>query len=127
MCFEKPLGTIRMSNNDTHFGNEINEQTSIIKELTDKYSKFNIDDIIGTRIKQAIDIIKTDKKKVLDDISNSFTVVKTYTIALKKCFDASKEEVSKLTIKLNQVIADNTRQTELWQGLTHKKDMYKIE
>ncbi|MBW0530840.1 hypothetical protein O181_070555 [Austropuccinia psidii MF-1] len=30
-------------------------------------------------------------------------------------------------MKLNQVTADNTRQTELWQDLTHKEDMYKIE
>ncbi|MBW0504868.1 hypothetical protein O181_044583 [Austropuccinia psidii MF-1] len=28
---------------------------------------------------------------------------------------------------LNQVTADNTRQTELWQELTHKEDTYKIE
>ncbi|MBW0549826.1 hypothetical protein O181_089541 [Austropuccinia psidii MF-1] len=127
MCFEKALSTIKISNNDNSFGNRINEQSSIIKELTDKYSRFNIDDIIATRIKQAINIIKTDNKKVLDDISNSFTEVKTYTIALKRCFDASQEEVSKLSMKLNQVTADNTRQTELLQELTHKEDMYKIE
>ncbi|MBW0486974.1 hypothetical protein O181_026689 [Austropuccinia psidii MF-1] len=30
-------------------------------------------------------------------------------------------------MKLNQVISDNTRQTELWQELTHDEDMYKIE
>ncbi|MBW0571494.1 hypothetical protein O181_111209 [Austropuccinia psidii MF-1] len=30
-------------------------------------------------------------------------------------------------MKLNQVISDNTRQTELWQELTHKEYMYKIE
>ncbi|MBW0580041.1 hypothetical protein O181_119756 [Austropuccinia psidii MF-1] len=30
-------------------------------------------------------------------------------------------------MKLNQVTADNTRQTELWQELTHKEDIYKIE
>ncbi|MBW0562930.1 hypothetical protein O181_102645 [Austropuccinia psidii MF-1] len=30
-------------------------------------------------------------------------------------------------MKLNQVTGDNTRQTELWQELTHKEDMYKIE
>ncbi|MBW0504569.1 hypothetical protein O181_044284 [Austropuccinia psidii MF-1] len=30
-------------------------------------------------------------------------------------------------MKLNQVTAENTRQTELWQELTHKEDMYKIE
>ncbi|MBW0569795.1 hypothetical protein O181_109510 [Austropuccinia psidii MF-1] len=127
MCFERVLRTIENLNNDNYFGNKINEQSAIIKELTDKYSKFNIDDIIETRIKQAINIIKTDNKKVLDDISNSFTEVKTYTIALKKCFDASQEEVSKLSMKLNQVTADNTRQTELWQELTHKEDMYKTE
>ncbi|MBW0516235.1 hypothetical protein O181_055950 [Austropuccinia psidii MF-1] len=127
MCFEKALRTIKTSNNDSSFGNKINEQSAIIKELTDKYYKFNIDDIIETRIKQAINIIKTDNKKILDDISNSFTEVKTYTIAFKKCFDASQEELSKLSVKLNQVAADNTRQMEVWQELTHKEDMYKIE
>ncbi|MBW0553279.1 hypothetical protein O181_092994 [Austropuccinia psidii MF-1] len=30
-------------------------------------------------------------------------------------------------MKLNQVTAYNTRQTELWKELTHKEDMYKIE
>ncbi|MBW0558487.1 hypothetical protein O181_098202 [Austropuccinia psidii MF-1] len=30
-------------------------------------------------------------------------------------------------MKLNQVTSDNGRQTELWQELTHKEDMYKIE
>ncbi|MBW0531562.1 hypothetical protein O181_071277 [Austropuccinia psidii MF-1] len=30
-------------------------------------------------------------------------------------------------MKLNQVISDNNRQTELWQELTHKEDMYKID
>ncbi|MBW0571576.1 hypothetical protein O181_111291 [Austropuccinia psidii MF-1] len=30
-------------------------------------------------------------------------------------------------MKLNQVTAENTRQTELWQELTHKEEMYKIE
>ncbi|MBW0507546.1 hypothetical protein O181_047261 [Austropuccinia psidii MF-1] len=30
-------------------------------------------------------------------------------------------------MKLSQVTSDNTRQTELWQELTHKEDMYKIE
>ncbi|MBW0560714.1 hypothetical protein O181_100429 [Austropuccinia psidii MF-1] len=127
MCFEKGLRTIKTSNNNHSFGNKINEQSSIIKQLTDKYSKFNIVDIIETRIKQAINIIKTDNKKVLDEISNPFTEVKTYTIALKKCFDASEEEVSKLLMKLNQVTSDNTRQTELWQELTNKEGMYKIE
>ncbi|MBW0520788.1 hypothetical protein O181_060503 [Austropuccinia psidii MF-1] len=127
MCFGIGLRTIKTSNNDNFFGNKINVQSAIIKELTDKYSKFNVDDIIETRIKPAMNIIKTDKKKVLEDISNSFTEVKTYTIALKKCFDASQEEVSKLTMKLNQVTTYNTRQSELWQELTHKEDMYKIE
>ncbi|MBW0544178.1 hypothetical protein O181_083893, partial [Austropuccinia psidii MF-1] len=127
MCFEDVLRTIKTSNNDNAFSKKINDQSAIIKELTDKYSKFNIDDIIETRIKQAINIINKDNKKVLDDISNSFTEVKTYTIALKNCFDASQEEVSKLSMKLNQVTADNTRQKELWQELTDKEDMYKIE
>ncbi|MBW0523255.1 hypothetical protein O181_062970 [Austropuccinia psidii MF-1] len=127
MCFEKGLRTIKASNNENSFGNNLNEQSAIIKELTDKYSKFNIDDIIETRIEQAINIIKTDNKRVLYDISNSFTEVKTYKISLKKCFDASQEEVSKLKMKLNQVTTDNTRQTELWQELTHKEEMYKIE
>ncbi|MBW0512678.1 hypothetical protein O181_052393 [Austropuccinia psidii MF-1] len=91
MCFETFLRTIITSNNDNAFGNNINEQSAIIKELTDKYSKFNIDDISETRIKQAINIIKTYSKKVLDDISNSFTELKTYTLSWKKCFDASQE------------------------------------
>ncbi|MBW0588044.1 hypothetical protein O181_127759 [Austropuccinia psidii MF-1] len=30
-------------------------------------------------------------------------------------------------MKLNQVTSDNNRQTDLWQELTHKEDMYKIE
>ncbi|MBW0589730.1 hypothetical protein O181_129445 [Austropuccinia psidii MF-1] len=30
-------------------------------------------------------------------------------------------------MKLNQVTSDNTRQTELWQELTYKEDMYKTE
>ncbi|MBW0465514.1 hypothetical protein O181_005229 [Austropuccinia psidii MF-1] len=30
-------------------------------------------------------------------------------------------------MKLNQVTADNTRQTELWKALTDKENMYKIE
>ncbi|MBW0516301.1 hypothetical protein O181_056016 [Austropuccinia psidii MF-1] len=30
-------------------------------------------------------------------------------------------------MKLNQVTADNTRQTDLWQELIHKEDMYKAE
>ncbi|MBW0553369.1 hypothetical protein O181_093084 [Austropuccinia psidii MF-1] len=127
MCFEKVSRKTKTSNNENSFGNKINEQYSIIKKLTEKYSRFNIDDIIETRIEQAINIIKADNKKFLDEISNSFTEVRTYKISLKKCFDASQEEVSKLTMKLNQVTADNTRQTELWKELTHKEDVYKIE
>ncbi|MBW0587047.1 hypothetical protein O181_126762 [Austropuccinia psidii MF-1] len=124
-CFEKVLRTIKTSNNDNSFGNKINEQSAIIKELTDKYSKLNIDDMIETRIKQAINNIKEDNNKALDDISKSFTEVKTHIIALKKCFDTSKEEISKLTIKLNEVISDNTKQTELWNELTYKEDDHK--
>ncbi|MBW0517120.1 hypothetical protein O181_056835 [Austropuccinia psidii MF-1] len=120
MCFEKDLRTIKTSNNDNYFGNKINEKSAIIKELTDKYSKFNIDDIIETRIKQAIRTIKEDNKKSLDDILKSLPEAKTHIIALKKCFDASKEEISKLTIKLNVVISDNAKQTELWNELTYK-------
>ncbi|MBW0587170.1 hypothetical protein O181_126885 [Austropuccinia psidii MF-1] len=92
MCFKEVLRAIKTSNNDNSFGNKVNEQSSIIKELTDKYSKFNIYDIIETRIKQAINIIKTDNKKVLNDISNSFTEVKTYNVALKKCFVLHKKK-----------------------------------
>ncbi|MBW0529133.1 hypothetical protein O181_068848 [Austropuccinia psidii MF-1] len=124
MCFEKVLRAIKSSNNGNSLGKRINEQSPIIKGLTDIFSKFNIDDIIETRIKQAINIIKLDNKKVLDDISNSFTEVKKYKLALKKVFESSQEEVSKLTMKLNQVTADNKRQTELWQELKHKEDIY---
>ncbi|MBW0564875.1 hypothetical protein O181_104590 [Austropuccinia psidii MF-1] len=124
MCFGKSLRTIKASNKNNSFGNKLNEKSAIFKELTDKYSKFNIDDIIETKEKKAINIIKEDDKRVLDYIANSSTEVKTYTIALKKCFDTSQQEVSKLTMKLNQVTSDNTRQTELWQELTHKEDMY---
>ncbi|MBW0568377.1 hypothetical protein O181_108092 [Austropuccinia psidii MF-1] len=127
MCFERVLGEIKTSNNDNSFGNKLNEQSTIIKKLTDKYPKLNIDHIIEARIKQAINIIKTDNKKVLDEISNSFTEVKTYTISLKECFDASQEEVSKLKMKLNQFKADNTRKTKLWQELTQKEYMNEIE
>ncbi|MBW0557111.1 hypothetical protein O181_096826 [Austropuccinia psidii MF-1] len=116
--FEKVLRTIETFNNDNSFGNKINEQSAIIKELTDKYSKFNIDDIIQTRIKQAISTIKEDDTKALDDISKSFTEVKTHIISLKKCFDTSKEEISKLTIKLTDIISDYTKQVELWNELT---------
>ncbi|MBW0506945.1 hypothetical protein O181_046660 [Austropuccinia psidii MF-1] len=126
MCFKKALRTIETSNNDSSFGNKINEQSAIIKELTYKYPKFNIDDIIEKIIKKAINIIKKYNNKVLYDISNSFTEVKAYKIALKKCFDTSQEELSKLTIKLNQVITDNTRQAELWREIKIKEDMYKI-
>ncbi|MBW0541946.1 hypothetical protein O181_081661 [Austropuccinia psidii MF-1] len=127
MCFEAFLREIKTFNNDDTFSIKINEQSAIIKELTVKYSKFNIDYIIETRIQQAINIIKTDNKKVHDDISNKFTEVKTYTIALKKFFYASQEEVSKLSMELNQVTSDITRQTELWKEVTHKDDMYKTE
>ncbi|MBW0498572.1 hypothetical protein O181_038287 [Austropuccinia psidii MF-1] len=78
-------------------------------------------------MKQDITIIKEDNKKVLDNISNSFTEVKTYTIALKKCFDTSQQEVSKLTMNLDQVISYNTRQKELWNELIHEEAMYRIE
>ncbi|MBW0466848.1 hypothetical protein O181_006563 [Austropuccinia psidii MF-1] len=87
MCFKKVLRKIKNSNNENSFGNELNEQSAIIKESTGKYSIFNIDEVIETRVKQAINLTKEDNKKVLDDIENSFTEVKTYTIALKKCFD----------------------------------------
>ncbi|MBW0515512.1 hypothetical protein O181_055227 [Austropuccinia psidii MF-1] len=125
LCFEKVLRTIKTSNNENSFGNKINEQSSVIKELTDRYSEFNIDDIIVTRIKQAISTIKKENKSVLENISKSFTEVKTYTIALRKCFDTSQEEISKLTKKLNQITSDNTRQTELWQELTQTEDNHK--
>ncbi|MBW0585043.1 hypothetical protein O181_124758 [Austropuccinia psidii MF-1] len=46
ICFGKVLRTIKTSNYDSSFCNTINEQSAIIEELTDKYSKFNIDDII---------------------------------------------------------------------------------
>ncbi|MBW0581369.1 hypothetical protein O181_121084 [Austropuccinia psidii MF-1] len=115
------------SNNDNSFGNKLNEQSAIIEELTEKYYKFNIYEIIETRIEPGINAIKEDNKKVLDDISNSLAEVKIYTIALKKCFHTSQQEVSKITIKLNKFTSDNTRQTELWQELTHKEDMYLIE
>ncbi|MBW0462329.1 hypothetical protein O181_002044 [Austropuccinia psidii MF-1] len=127
MCFGKVFREIETSNNDNSFGNEFNEQSSILNELTDKHSRFNIYDIAETRIKQAINIIKEDNMKGLDDIANSFTEVKTYTIALKKCFYTSQQELSKLTMKWNQVTSDNTRQTELWKKLTNKEYMYKIE
>ncbi|MBW0506561.1 hypothetical protein O181_046276 [Austropuccinia psidii MF-1] len=115
MCFEKGLRVIETSNHEDSFGNKLNEESSIIKELTDKYSDFNIDEIIETIIRKAINIIKEDNKRVLDDIEDSFTEVKTYKMASKKCFDTSQQEVAKLTMELNQVISDNTRKTELWQ------------
>ncbi|MBW0575215.1 hypothetical protein O181_114930 [Austropuccinia psidii MF-1] len=99
MWFEEVSRTIKTSNNDISFGNKINEQSAIIKELTDKHSKLNIYEIIGTRIKQPLNIIKIDNKKVIDYISNSFTEVKIYSIALKKCLHALQEEVSKLSMK----------------------------
>ncbi|MBW0502557.1 hypothetical protein O181_042272 [Austropuccinia psidii MF-1] len=118
MFFEKVLREIKTSNNANSFGNKLNEKSAIIKELTDKYSQFNIDEIIEKRIKQAIHNIKEENKIVLENISKSSTEVKTYTIALKKCFDTSKEEISKLTMKFNQITLDNTRETELWQEST---------
>ncbi|MBW0589295.1 hypothetical protein O181_129010 [Austropuccinia psidii MF-1] len=124
-CFERVSRTIKTSNNDNSFGIKINEQSAIIKELTEIYSKFNIDDIVKTRIKQAISTIKEDNKKALDDISKSFSEVKTNIVSLKKHFDTSREEISKLTIKLNEVISDNTKQTELWNELTYKEDDHK--
>ncbi|MBW0528735.1 hypothetical protein O181_068450 [Austropuccinia psidii MF-1] len=111
MCFEKGLRAIKTSTNYNSLGNKVNEQSAIFKELTDKYSEFNIYEIIETRMKQAINIIKEDNKKVLDDIENSFTEVKTYTISLKKCFDTAQQELSKLKMKLNQITSDNTRHT----------------
>ncbi|MBW0543949.1 hypothetical protein O181_083664 [Austropuccinia psidii MF-1] len=68
MCCEKFLRTIIASNDENSFGNKIGEKSAIIKELTDKYSELNLDDIIETKIEQAINIIKTDNKKVLDEI-----------------------------------------------------------
>ncbi|MBW0500440.1 hypothetical protein O181_040155 [Austropuccinia psidii MF-1] len=115
MCFENVLRAIKTSNNDNSFVNKLNDQSAIIQELTDKYSKFNIDDIIERRRKQAVSTINEENKSVLEDISKSFSEVKTYTIALRKCFDTSHKEISKLTMQLNQIISDNTRQTELWK------------
>ncbi|MBW0550214.1 hypothetical protein O181_089929 [Austropuccinia psidii MF-1] len=125
MCFEKVLITIKASNDGNYFGNNINEKSAIIKELTDKYSKFNTDDIIETRIKKSISTIKEENKIVLENISKSFTEVKTYTAALKRCFDTSQEEISKLKMKLNQITSNNTRKTELWQDLTQTEDNHK--
>ncbi|MBW0514693.1 hypothetical protein O181_054408 [Austropuccinia psidii MF-1] len=39
----------------------------------------------------------------------------------------SQQEVSKLTMRFNQVISDNTKQTELWQESKEKEDIYQIE
>ncbi|MBW0547133.1 hypothetical protein O181_086848 [Austropuccinia psidii MF-1] len=125
MCFEKFLRAIKTSNNDNLFWNKLNEQSAIIKELTDKYYKFNIDEIIETRIKQSISTVKEENKSVLENILKLFTEVKKYTITLKKFFDTSQEEISKLTIKLNKITSDNTRQTELWKELTQREDDHK--
>ncbi|MBW0494492.1 hypothetical protein O181_034207, partial [Austropuccinia psidii MF-1] len=122
MCFEKSLREIQTSNNDNSFEHKLNEQSAMIKELTEKYSKFNIDYIIETRIKQAISTLKEENKYVLENISKSFTEVKTYKIPLKKCFDTSQEEISKLTMKLNHITSDNTKEAELWQELTQTGD-----
>ncbi|MBW0513535.1 hypothetical protein O181_053250 [Austropuccinia psidii MF-1] len=51
MCFKNVSQTIKDSNNGNSFGNKLDEKSAIIKELTDKYSKFNIDDIIETIMK----------------------------------------------------------------------------
>ncbi|MBW0532010.1 hypothetical protein O181_071725 [Austropuccinia psidii MF-1] len=125
MCFEKVLRAIKTSNNDNLFQNKLNEQSAIIKELTEKYSKFNIEDRIETRIKQAINTIKEENKNVFENIPKSSTKVKTYTISLKKCFDTSQEAISKLTKNLDQITSDNTRQTELWQELTQTEGNHK--
>ncbi|MBW0554902.1 hypothetical protein O181_094617 [Austropuccinia psidii MF-1] len=76
MFFENFLRAIIASKNDNSFGNKLNEQSAIIKESTVKYSKFNIADIIETRIKQAISTIKEENKNVLENFSKSFTEVK---------------------------------------------------
>ncbi|MBW0578771.1 hypothetical protein O181_118486, partial [Austropuccinia psidii MF-1] len=125
LYFEKDLREMKTSNNENSFGNNLNEQSAIIKELTDKYSKFNIDDIIETRRKHTISFIKEENKSFLDNMSKSFTEVKLYTIALKKCFDTSQEEISKLTMKLDQITSDNTGKTELFQELTKTEDNHK--
>ncbi|MBW0567218.1 hypothetical protein O181_106933 [Austropuccinia psidii MF-1] len=125
MCFKKNLRTIKTSDNDNSFGNKLNEHSAIIKEFTEKYSKLNINYITKTRIKKAISTIKEENKNFLENISKSFTEVKAYTIALKKCFDTSQEEISKLTMKLDQVTSDNTRQKELWQESTQTEVNHK--
>ncbi|MBW0475276.1 hypothetical protein O181_014991 [Austropuccinia psidii MF-1] len=125
VCFENFSRTIKTSNNENSFGNKIKKQSTIIQELTDKYSQFNTDEIIETRIKQAISTIKEENKSVLEDISKSFTEVNTYTIALKKCFDTSKEEISKLSMKLNKITSDDTRQRQLWKELAQTEDNHK--
>ncbi|MBW0547259.1 hypothetical protein O181_086974 [Austropuccinia psidii MF-1] len=123
--FCKVLRAIRASNNENLFGNKLNEQSAIIKELADKYSKLNIDEIIERRIKQVISTIKEENKNVLDDISKSFIEVETYKVALKKGFDTSQAEISQLTMNFDQMTSDNTRQTELWQELTQTEDNHK--
>ncbi|MBW0485148.1 hypothetical protein O181_024863 [Austropuccinia psidii MF-1] len=95
ICFQKVLRTIKTSNKDNSFCVKIDEKSAVIKELSEKYSKFNIDAIIETRIKQAISTIKEDNKRALDDISKSFTEVKTNIVALKKHFDTLREEILK--------------------------------
>ena len=70
-CFENVLRTIKTSNNDNSFGNKINEQSEIIEELTDKYTKFKIEDMIETRIKKAINTIKEDNKVFLRIFQNN--------------------------------------------------------
>ncbi|MBW0464187.1 hypothetical protein O181_003902 [Austropuccinia psidii MF-1] len=46
MWFEEVLRAIKTFNNDNSLGNKLNEQSAISKELTDKYSKLNIDEMI---------------------------------------------------------------------------------
>ncbi|MBW0461296.1 hypothetical protein O181_001011 [Austropuccinia psidii MF-1] len=127
MCFEKGLRAIKTSNNDNSFAIKISKKSVIIQELTDEYSKVNIDYIIETIINKAISIITGDNQNILVDITNSSTEVKRNTIALKKCFDTSQEDISKVTMKLNQIISNNTRQKELWKEMSIKEEIYKIE
>ncbi|MBW0574556.1 hypothetical protein O181_114271 [Austropuccinia psidii MF-1] len=53
MFFEKVLRKIKNSNNANFFGNKTNEQYAIIKELTEKYAKFNIYEIIEKTLNKA--------------------------------------------------------------------------
>ncbi|MBW0492738.1 hypothetical protein O181_032453 [Austropuccinia psidii MF-1] len=58
MRFGNVSREIETSNNDSKFGNKLNGQSAIIRELEDEYSELNIENGIETRIKQAINIIK---------------------------------------------------------------------